>query len=192
MRMFDNYAEALATFENEVYVPSAEERAEIEAHEQAARDWNERGNKALWDTDGFSLTAFVAGPAAEDERAKAERIRNGGRGVFLVFVRLSDDAIVATEPERLQHPVHHWRHERKWVVRNERGRMQRDEEGRWMVYPVAPKRTKQAHESRGYAERYVILPYRLVDRAEAIGDAMKRGLACAQLERRPILPDAES
>lgn len=166
------------------YVPTSAEADAIAQHYEKAQWWNKRGDEALWETDGFSMTAFVAGPAAEDERKQAERLQCGGFGVFHVFVRLDDMQIVATKPEELQDFVRTWATEWKWVVRDEHGRMQRDSAGRWMVYPVNPKRAS-THELRGYGERYAVLPYRLVDRKESIGEAMKRGIGVSQLDRVP-------
>lgn len=168
------------------YVPTASEAATIAGHYEKAQWWSKRGEQALWETDGFSMTAFVAGPAAEDERKQAERLQCGGFGVFRVFVRLDDMQIVATQPEELQDFVRTWATEWKWVVRDEHGRMQRDSAGRWMVYPVSPKRAS-THESRGYGERYAVLPYRLVDRKESISAAMKRGIGVSQLDRVPTI-----
>ncbi|HIH2745227.1 TPA: hypothetical protein ACYLN4_000905 [Burkholderia lata] len=168
------------------HVPTASEAATIAGHYEKAQWWNKRGEQALWETDGFSMTAFVAGPAAEDERKQAERLQCGGFGLFRVFVRLDDMQIVATQPEELQDFKRIWDTEWKWVVRDEHGRMQRDSAGRWMIYPVSPKRAS-THESRGYGERYAVLPYRLVDRKESIGAAMKRGIGVSQLDRVPTI-----
>lgn len=180
-RTHDEAAQALPG-----YVPTADEQAQIEACYDKAKWWTDRGEKALWETDGFSVTAFVSGPAAEDERKKAKHLLDGRMGVFRVFIRLSDHTIVATEPEEMPSFAHPERSDWKWVVRNQFGRMQRDAEGRWMTYPVSPKRDK-THTDRGYAERWVVLPYRLRDRKEAIGDAMKRGIAVSQLDRAPMV-----
>lgn len=188
--MYKTHDEALQELRNRNYVPTPEEQEQIKAHEEKAEWWRKRGNEALWDTDGFSLTAFVSGPAAEDEEKQAERIRNGGLGVFRVFVRLADDVIVIEKPEAVQNPVAHWRYDMKWIIRDERGRMQRGEDGRWLVFPLAPKR-ESTHSKRGYAERWCILPYTLVKLDESIGSAMKRGTARSQLDRKIVKPKRE-
>lgn len=181
--MFKTQDEAYAELNGMNYVPTQEEQEQIRKHEEKAEWWIQRGTQALWATDGVSLTAFVSSAASEDELKHAERIKNGGLGVFRVFVRLADNKIVAHNPEHMHNKHRPWQNDWKWVVRGPNGRMQKDDQDRWMIYPFSPARMG-THENRGYGERWVVLPYKLVSGDESIGDAMKRGTAVSQLARK--------
>jgi hypothetical protein len=96
-------------------------------------------------------------------------------GVFRVLVNLADNRILLDRPEILQHFTIPWRSDYKWVVRTATGKMQKDASGKWMIYTYGPA-SASAHQRRGVAERWAILPTNQEKRSEAIREASTKSI----------------
>lgn len=178
MDLYSTYDAAIAAIPP--YVPTKNEAAELDKLADRLDFW---ARKSVWNgDDGFSLSEWLAPAAMNDVTTQMTRILDGRMGAFLVLVSVEDGAIVCTQPSLQNCYGAPWRQELKWIVR-ENGRMVKDANGRWQVYPFMPARASTLGKY-GLAEKWVVAPYRLVDKDETLGEAMKRGTAQPSLVRR--------